>query len=517
MKIIKICIEKFRGFQEVEFTLGSHLTVIAGQNGTQKTTLLGLLTQPFTITDKENPMHGESPLSGENFRSQFSDKFKLSKNFDKVGDHKWTLFFNDNSDYTAGSINRGGKKKGEIRIWKVNKKTGKADKSQGSGFIQMPVIYLSLKRLLPIGEDNKLNENKSIGLTDNEKGFYKKWHNKILILGDEEISPTSLSSADKQTLGANTDYYDWQANSAGQDNIGKILLAILSFRRLEKKYKDDYKGGILAIDEIDTTFYPGSQIKLLDALNNFASHFDIQIIFTTHSLTLLKKASEYQKNRKDQIKLVYLKKEDQKIIIDNDIDYQSIEGHLNVSLTGTPIIQKIDVFTEDPEGAIFTKSLLGNNRTKYLRFHSDIKLGCNNLIELASKVPCFQFPKSIVILDNDIPTKQRTKSKKIKNILLLPAPAQKSPEQIISDFLNDLLDADKLWKTIDKTFTKQYCFQDYSYEDVQNDRDKAKKWFNSHLNLWGRNANKVLNPWKTQNKELVEYFLLKFDELFEKF
>jgi predicted ATPase len=30
--------------QEVEFTLGSHLTVIAGQNGTQKTTLLGLLT-----------------------------------------------------------------------------------------------------------------------------------------------------------------------------------------------------------------------------------------------------------------------------------------------------------------------------------------------------------------------------------------------------------------------------------------------------------------------------------------
>ncbi|VVH65595.1 hypothetical protein BSPLISOX_2207, partial [uncultured Gammaproteobacteria bacterium] len=59
MKIIKICIEKFRGFQEVEFTLGSHLTVIAGQNGTQKTTLLGLLTQPFTITDKENPMHGE--------------------------------------------------------------------------------------------------------------------------------------------------------------------------------------------------------------------------------------------------------------------------------------------------------------------------------------------------------------------------------------------------------------------------------------------------------------------------
>lgn len=53
MFIKSIHIKKFRGFNDVRFELGTNLTVIAGQNGTQKTTLLGIISQPFTITDKE--------------------------------------------------------------------------------------------------------------------------------------------------------------------------------------------------------------------------------------------------------------------------------------------------------------------------------------------------------------------------------------------------------------------------------------------------------------------------------
>jgi hypothetical protein len=413
--------------------------------------------------------------------------------------------------HTVESIPRDKK---SIRFWK------KGSKSEGSGYVQLPVIFLSLKRLLPIGEEKNIKEeNTSINLTEEENNFYTEWHNKILILtGDEDKIKNSsyLLSTHKQTLGANTDYYDWQTNSAGQDNIGKILLAILSFKRLKEKYPNDYKGGILAIDEIDTTFYPGSQIKLLNALNKFANNFDIQIIFTTHSLTLLEESSKYHKdnNRKEQIKLIYLKKEDQKIVINNDIDYEFIKNHLNVTLTGSPKIKKIDVFTEDPEGAIFAKSLLGNKRTQYLKFHVGVKLGCNNLIQLASsKVPSFTFPNSIIILDGDI--QKLKQANNITNILLLPT--RESPEQIISNFLNDLPDADLLWKKIDKTFTKQYCFMDYLFTEVQDDRDKAKKWFNSHLKLWGRNANKVLNPWKKQNKEIVNEFLSDFDCFFNKF
>ena len=54
MIVKSINVTKFRGFEDLDFDLGHHLTVIAGQNGTQKTTLLGMLTQPFTIA-KENP------------------------------------------------------------------------------------------------------------------------------------------------------------------------------------------------------------------------------------------------------------------------------------------------------------------------------------------------------------------------------------------------------------------------------------------------------------------------------
>jgi AAA15 family ATPase/GTPase len=264
MIIDKISINKFRGFENVDFQLGTLLTVISGQNGTQKTTILGMLSQPFSITDENNPMIDEKPLCGGSFKSAFSDKFKFSKKFDNAGEHEWTLGFKNNvfPRYTVESIHRD-KSAGTIRFWQ------KGTKSKGSGYIQLPVIYLSLKRLLPIGEDNKLRESKSIKLTKDEFMFYQEWHNKILILtrdNDKIISSSYLTSTNKQTLGANTNHYDWNTNSAGQDNISKILLAILSFKRLKEKYKNDYKGGILAIDEIDATFYTGSQIKLIDAL-----------------------------------------------------------------------------------------------------------------------------------------------------------------------------------------------------------------------------------------------------------
>ena len=44
MKITHIHIERFRGFQNEDFEVGSLLTAIAGQNGTQKSTLLGIIT-----------------------------------------------------------------------------------------------------------------------------------------------------------------------------------------------------------------------------------------------------------------------------------------------------------------------------------------------------------------------------------------------------------------------------------------------------------------------------------------
>ncbi len=115
MIITKVEIEKFRGFENVEFILGTQLSIIAGQNGTQKTTILGMLSQPFTITDDANPMIKELPLSGGSFKSAFSEKFKLSSTFDKAKMHEWTLHLaNEPKQITIESIPRD---KNKIRFY----------------------------------------------------------------------------------------------------------------------------------------------------------------------------------------------------------------------------------------------------------------------------------------------------------------------------------------------------------------------------------------------------------------
>lgn len=92
MKITKIHIEKFRGFKNENLSLGSLLTGIAGQNGTQKSTLLGIITQTFTLKEND-PMRAEKPLCGGSYISAFKDKFRLSPVFDKPKDHEWTISF----------------------------------------------------------------------------------------------------------------------------------------------------------------------------------------------------------------------------------------------------------------------------------------------------------------------------------------------------------------------------------------------------------------------------------------
>ena len=76
-----------------DFEVGSLLTAIAGQNGTQKSTLLGIITQTFTLKT-EDSMRVEKPLCGGSYISAFKDKFRLSPTtFDKPKGHEWTISF----------------------------------------------------------------------------------------------------------------------------------------------------------------------------------------------------------------------------------------------------------------------------------------------------------------------------------------------------------------------------------------------------------------------------------------
>ncbi len=56
---------------------------------------------------------------------------------------------------------------------------------------------------------------------------------------------------------------------------------------------------------------------------------------------------------------------------------------------------------------------------------------------------------------------------------------EKSPEQIFASFLNGLSDADFLWSNVERAFTKQFCFQTWSCKELQDDKEKARLWFNT--------------------------------------
>lgn len=508
MLITKVHIEKFRGFHDQEFEVGSMLTAIAGQNGTQKSTLLGMITQTFTLGKDKNPMGCEKPLCGGNYRSAFSDKFRLSPKFDQPGSHEWTLSFNEGNDYTIESILRSDTK--TIRFWQ------KGMRGKGDGYIQYPTIFLSLKRVLPVAESGVVSE--STILTEKELVEFKKLHDKILITESNIESASYLESTNKQTIGITTDKYDWNENSIGQDNLSKIILALFSFKRLKEQYPDDYKGGILAIDELDATMYPASQKQLLKELRTYASKFNLQIFFTTHSLSFLESIDDLigecskKEATKNQVRLVYLKRQDDNIVINDKATFHNITLNLQVMQGQAKPVRKIAVYTEDKENIIFAKHLL-RSKTSMLKF-IDIDFSGANLISLVSKkVPAFIEPEAIVIVDGDV-RKEINKMKSIdkaNNILVLPT--NMSPEQLTATFLHDLSDTDELWDNIGEGYSWQVCSRDYTLDEIMTDRIKAKTWFRRELPFWGRNATKVLTPLFSKYKDERNEFISEFEEM----
>ena len=515
--INKLHIEKFRGFRNIDCDLGSLITVIAGQNGTQKTVLLGMLSQPFAITDKDNPMINERPLCGGNYKSAFQDKFKFSPVFDQPKGHEWTLFVDNEAPFTLESMRRD-QRSNALRFWR------KGTREKGSGFLQYPVIYLSLKRLFPLGEDEKVAESNKVILTEEEQNEFKKLHKEILISFDNVENSSYIESSNKNTLGVNTDRYDWMLNSAGQDNLGKIILALMSFKRLSKQYPSDYKGGILAIDELDSALYPASQMKLFGVLREYASKYHIQVFFTTHSLSLMREAckiyAECQKRvaTSKQVQIIYLEKRNQEVVSTNITSFDTIYNRLCVTLNKT-LPKKLTIITEDAEGKDFAQNLLFGKNRKGLQFEK-FTIGCSALMDLVKRrISYFCFPQAAIILDGDaskIVDKINWEKLKIKkNIICLPGTT--SPERELAKMLYEMDDNDKFWTSINPDYNKQFCFRDISYDEIFSDRVKAKQWYQSQLELWGKTTNKAVRHWSKLHKEEVNGFLKKIATLLEDF
>ena len=536
MIIKDIEIEQFRAMKDLNFQIGKKITAIAGRNATLKTTLLGMLGQPFTISSG-HPMYGCTTIDGYNFKSQFKEKFKLSKEHDHFGEHIWTLNFYNQGYYTDNqikikSIKRATKNNpNDIRFWNAK------SRARGAGYVQLPVYYLSLGRLFPIGETGR-TKNVDINLSDDENKFFVSKYKEILSIQESNNATAVMEKADSKRnfVGINDSTHDVFTNSAGESNVGKIILAVLSFKRLKDKYSANYKGGILLIDELDATLYGYSQKKLVDFLYKSANDYKIQVIFTTHSPMVLKEINVMQRKeiKKMQSKgiditespynyeceIIYLESYyvgevgDSKIMIRGKNVRKSSDLNTiidDINMQPSIIKQNVNVYLEDERAKDFLNFLL----SKHLSYNFenyfnviDVNLGWTNYVQLHQKnVP--EFLNSMIILDNDVKNKaDRDRlnylNTKAANILFLPDDVEKG----IFSLLKDPIRYAEFEETIpDIRMPYEICFKDWvenSYESVE-----YKNWL-SYVEDILEGTDKLFEFWLIHNEDNAYKFVEEF-------
>ncbi len=445
----KLVIEKFRALNNVEIEFGEYVTVVCGKNGTSKSSILGIAAQIFSF-DKDYVKDEDlsfQQIAGGVFKSQYSEHFRISDKFDVPGSMKVSIDLLDGyTDQPATAKLELMSRKKSPRPVVRNNSTASGSDNKSRNFTH-PVVFLSLKRLFPIADRNYkvidfeyLEEQKQefIGLT-----------NELLNRSSSSATGTggSISSAV-----AHGDNYDQESVSAGEDNAGQIVLALMSFKKLKDEYVD-YKGGLLLIDEADAGLFPTAQVNLLKILERECKNLNLQVVMTSHSPVLIEYAFDLSQKFKRKYKTIYLSNTFGDVQVMQDWSWTQISADINTKTVGTTagiFLPKPNIYFEDKEALDFFAALM--NRQPIRKFTSPltgITLGCSNYIQLIKKgIPEFS-ERSIVCLDADQAT--HVAGKNFKTVVLLPG--MLPPDQLIFEYLYNLPAAHDFWKN-DLQFTR---------------------------------------------------------------
>lgn len=519
-----IKINDFRQFQDKELYLGKYVTVLAGRNSTGKSTILGLLGNSSEIKKTVGETYTQN-----RFRAEFSEIIKGSKQFDVTGSGRFQIIIDDENGMETTCDFRTAwqkydKEDDSADRFRLIPKWTKPDGSVTEAKLERPVLYLGLSRLFPIGESQKIGIKKPKIKFDND--VHEKWfidnYALILSINDDVQAVTnySIGETDKKSgIGVTTDKYDYLTNSSGQDNLGQILFSILSFKRISEKLGPDWKGGLLLIDEIDATLHPVAQNRLFDLLTREAKACKFQVVFTTHSLSLLGYIAEKTEHNGDDhnqnIELYYFTTANKSLDIRRNPSFHSMENDLMIqSIINNS--HKVKIYSEDAETRWFLKNLIGN----YISYVDllDVKAGCQSLMTMY-KSDAEYFTRTLIVLDGDVDEKTldtvpKPIRDKFRNILLLPG--KERPEQVIYEYILGLESDHEFWKRAGEyDMTWQY-FKENGPDSIkyrrekENDkeRDRYKAWFSDHEQFF--DLSNLGEYWIRDHKVDAEIFLENF-------
>ena len=533
-----IQINDFRLFENQTILLGKYLTVLSGRNSTGKSTLLGMIANSGEL----KKMHGTTYAS-KPFKAEFSELFKGSKKFDVPAANRFSIILCDESgteiDYrsfrTAWQQKDSERKKesddtrpveqDRFRVIPFKKLDG-TRKTEAK--FEYPILYLGLSRLFPLGESSNESitaKNISFKNDEHQKWFVDNYKSILSMQVDvQEVTNFSIGETDKKSgIGINTEKYDYLTNSSGQDNLGQILLALLSFRNLKESRGDDWAGGVLLIDEIDSTLHPAAQNRLTKLFIQEARTNKLQIVLTTHSISLLRDIcgkttyNSHDENANNDIELYYLTNANRKLEVKRNIVFSEIESDLMVS----SVVQnsnKVKVYTEDNEARWFIKHLVPD----YLMYVEllDTCIGCDQLIGLYCADLSY-FGNTLIVFDGDVSDGQLNKipgatRKNLGNIIKLPG--NKPPEVVIYEYLLNLDSDHEYWQAANRFFFTWDYFNDHGpHSDdykSEKDREKYKKWFVDHEQYFS--STKLMDFWIQDNTTLVDEFKQSFLESYNK-
>lgn len=540
-EITSMKIKKFRSLSEVPVNIGSKLTLIAGRNGTSKSTILGILAQicsfekNYTPTNKDGVSLNYKTIYGGDFFTEFKSHFRISDKYDLPTDKYEVKFsiIDAQEQLEINPILRRTTREGKLRFVLRKDNTIIKNKSRN---ITHPSIYLGLERLLPISQRDR-NIIGDFKLSSDEKKFLIDSNNSIFTsLGNHDKISSNMPKGKNgiNSTVVTNDKYDVDSASSGEDNIGQILMSLLSFKRLKSEWPD-YKGGLLFIDEIDASLFPKAQIELFNLLMKESKKLNLQIFFTTHSPTLISHAydtwSISQKNArsKKDIQINYLSDSTGKVKNYIDFSLADIIADLNVAAREVSNSVKINCYYEDTEAYFMSTTLLKQDQKKLIHSMKDIKLGCENYISLIKAgVPEFK-QLSLIVLDGDV---SKNKISNCKNIATLPSTLP--PDQLMYKFLNDLDPEDNYWKNthglnklvfinhqktkdIRKNVEYNEVKKKYELSDPTNAdkkcRDYFKEWFNYfHKNFFKKSGLNPIIRWRTDNMDSVTKYQQEFSK-----
>lgn len=524
----KLVIEKFRALNNVEVEFGDFITVVCGKNGTSKSSILGIAAQIFSFEKDyvKDQLLSFRQITGGTFKSQYSEHFRISDRFDVPGSMTVNIELADGyADQAATAklelMKRGKSPRPVVR----NNSTATGNTSRN---FTHPVIFLSLKRLYPIADrDYKViefdylqkHQQDFIGLT-----------NELLNRRSSYVTGTNGTISSAVSHGES---YDQDSVSAGEDNAGQIILALMSFKKLKEEYPD-YKGGLLLIDEADAGLFPTAQINLLKILDRECKNLNLQVVMTSHSPVLIEHAFEQSRQYRRKYKTIYLSNTYGDVQVMQDWDWAQISADINTRTVATAsgvALPKVNVYFEDKEAAdLFTTLMLRQPAKAFTMPMSEVTLGCSNYLHLIkSKVPEFT-EKSIICLDSD--AAQQMAGKNHKTVVLLPGDLP--PDQLIFQHLYNLPAHHDFWKN-SLQFTRDVFTQCAAelirelaidadnvdvksrvaaYQGAKPAREIFKRFYkNEHFQALVTSGAKSYNPWKhwiESNPVASNEFLTKF-------